>query len=168
MPLARLNPKKKSPTVKKLSMRHRVFDSVSAFKAAGGRGTPQRLAVYQIRIMLDSSEVGTFGPYATVRAAASDAKNILRLNVGKGHKIVETGPVVPVIRSDERVKLYLHPESYSTQLVGEGILSAQVYELEPTSARSTTFAIAYGDEANANPRRRRPRARGTTTRSTRR
>jgi hypothetical protein len=115
---------------------------------------PKRLGVYYIRIMVDEGQVGGFGPYATVRAAAADAKNILRLNIGPGHKIVETGPVVPVIRSDERVKLYLHPESYSAQVAGKGVVSAQIIEIAGNDER-----LKSGDDGdlgtfglNYNPR----------------
>lgn len=120
---------------------------------------PKRLGVYFIRIMNDEQQVGGFGPYATVRAAAADAKNILRLNIGPGHKIVETGPVVPVIRSDERVKLYLHPESYSAQVAGKGIVSAQIIEIAGNDERLKsgddgdlgTFGVKYNPRRRANP-----------------
>jgi hypothetical protein len=154
--------------VKRLREREKKRRAAAAKKAASRRydastwtgPKPARLGVYYIRMMLDSSEIGSFGPYATVRAAAADAKNILRMHVGPGHKIVETGPVVPVIRSDNDIRLYLHPESYSTQLAGKGILSAQVIETEPPESRLETFPLKdeQGDVVLYNPRRRRPRA----------
>lgn len=135
------------------------------YDAATWKGpAPAPLGVYYIRVMLDAQQVGGFGPYATVRAAAADAKNILRMHIGPGHKIVETGPVVPVIRSDENIRLYLHPESYSAQLAGKGIISAQVIETEPPESRLSVFPFDYGESANSNPRRRRPRARAVTAR----
>jgi hypothetical protein len=134
-------------------------------KATWKGPAPAPLGVYYIRVMLDEQQVGGFGPYATVRAAAADAKNILRMHIGPGHKIVQTGPVVPVIRSDKEIRLYLHPESYSAQLAGKGIISAQVIETEPPESRLDTFPFEYGESANSNPRRRRPRA--TAARRTR-
>lgn len=115
---------------------------------------PAPLGVYYIRVMLDEKQVGGFGPYATVRAAAADAKNILRMHIGPGRKIVETGPVVPVIRSDKKIRLYLHPESYSAQLPGKGVISAQVIEIDPPESRLDTFPMTYNPRRNgvAKPR----------------
>lgn len=117
---------------------------------------PAPLGVYYIRIMRDAEEIGGFGPYATIRAAAADAKNILRLNIGQGYKIVETGPVYePVIRSDKRVKLYLHPEGYSAQVAGKGVISAQVIEIAGNSERKKAGPDDLGTfGVNYNPRRR--------------
>ena len=162
--------------VKRLRDREKKRIAAAKARAAGRRydaatwkgPAPAPLGVYYIRVMLDEQQVGGFGPYATVRAAAADAKNILRMHIGPGHKIVETGPVVPVIRSDEEIRLYLHPESYSAQLAGKGIISAQVIETEPPESRLSVFPFDYGESANSNPRRRRPRARATAARRTRR
>jgi hypothetical protein len=111
--------------------------------------TPKKLTIYKVRLMLDEQQVGIFGPYATIRAASADAKNILRMHVGPGYKIEEIGVDEPLLRSDGNVKVYFHPSVYSAQATDKGVLTAQVIEQGGEAQRKKTFVKKY------NPSRRR-------------
>jgi hypothetical protein len=110
---------------------------------------PKKLTVYKVRLMLDEQQVGIFGPYATIRAASADAKNILRMHVGPGYKIEEIGVDEPLLRSDGKIKVYFHPSVYSAQATDKGVLTAQVIEQGGEAQRKKTFVKKY------NPSRRR-------------
>lgn len=110
---------------------------------------PKKLTIYKVRLMLDEQQVGIFGPYATIRAASADAKNILRMHVGPGYKIEEIGVDEPLLRSDGNVKVYFHPSVYSAQATDKGVLTAQVIEQGGEAQRKKTFVKKY------NPSRRR-------------
>lgn len=113
---------------------------------------PKKLTIYKVRLMLDEQQIGVFGPYATIRAASADAKNILRMHVGPGFKIEEIGVDEPVLRSDGRVKAYFHPSIYSAQGTDKGVLTAQVIEQGGEAQRTKTFVKKY------NPAKRSHRA----------
>jgi hypothetical protein len=115
---------------------------------------PKKLTVYKVRLMLDEQQIGIFGPYATIRAASADAKNILRMHVGPKFKIEEIGVDEPLLRSDGRVKVYFHPSIYSAQATDKGVLTAQVIEQGNEAKRKATFVKKY------NPSRRNGRAGG--------
>jgi hypothetical protein len=111
--------------------------------------TPKNLTIYKVRLMLDEQQIGIFGPYATIRAASADAKNILRMHVGPSYKIEEIGVDEPLLRSDGNVKVYFHPSIYSAQATDKGVLTAQVIEQGGEAQRKKTFVKKY------NPRSRR-------------
>lgn len=117
--------------------------------------TPKKLTIYKVRLMLDEQQIGVFGPYATIRAASADAKNILRMHIGPGFKIEEIGVDEPVLRSDGRVKAYFHPSIYSAQATDKGVLTAQVIEQGGEAQRKKTFVKKYNPanrSRRANPR----------------
>ena len=130
---------KKKPTKKQ-----QVFSAGEWTGAA-----PKKLTVYKVRLMLDEQQIGIFGPYATIRAASADAKNVLRMHVGPGYKIEEIGVDEPLLRSDGKVKVYFHPSVYSAQATDKGVLTAQVIEQGGEAQRKKTFVKKY------NPSRRR-------------
>jgi hypothetical protein len=99
----------------------------------------KKLTVYNVRLMLNESQVGEFGPYATIRAASADAKNILRMHLGPDNKIEEIGVDEPLLRSDGKIMAYFHPSIYTGQQSGGGILTAQVVETGGASERTATF-----------------------------
>lgn len=120
------------------------------FSAGDWKGAaPKKLTVYKVRLMLDEQQIGIFGPYATIRAASADAKNILRMHVGPNYKIEEIGVDEPLLRSDGKVKVYFHPSIYSAQATDKGVLTAQVIEQGNEAKRKATFVKKY------NPRSRR-------------
>jgi hypothetical protein len=126
------------------------------FKAGEWTGAaPKKLTVYKVRLMLDEQQIGIFGPYATIRAASADAKNILRMHVGPKHKIEEIGVDEPLLRSDGKVKVYFHPSVYSAQATDKGVLTAQVIEQGGEAQRQKTFVKKYNPSAR---RRAAPRA----------
>lgn len=112
--------------------------------------SPKKLTIYKVRLMLDEQQIGFFGPYATIRAASADAKNILRMHVGPGFKIEEIGVDEPLLRSDGNVKVYFHPSVYSAQATDKGVLTAQVIEQGGEAQRKKAFVKKY------NPSRRNP------------
>lgn len=128
------------------------------FSAASWEGkTPKKLTIYKVRLMLDEQQVGIFGPYATIRAASADAKNILRMHLGPKQKIEEIGADEPVLRSDGRVKMYFHPTVYSGQATDKGVLTAQVVEQGGEAKRKATFVKKYnprkGTKSRSNPQK---------------
>jgi hypothetical protein len=138
-------PEKKPKKAKK----RQVYAHGSPIKTKKGEipvwegATPKKLTVYKVRLMLDEQQIGIFGPYATIRAASADAKNILRMHVGPNHQIEEIGTDEPVLRSDGRVKLYFHPTVYSGQATDKGVLTAQVIEQGGEAQRKKTFVKKY-------------------------
>jgi hypothetical protein len=110
--------------------------------------SPKKLTVYKVRLMLDEQQIGIFGPYATIRAASADAKNILRMHVGPNHQIEEIGTDEPVLRSDGNVKVYFHPTVYSGQATDKGVLTAQVIEQGGEAQRQKTFVKKYNPRRN--------------------
>jgi hypothetical protein len=128
----------------------KVKKAKQVFSAGDWTGaSPKKLTIYKVRLMLDEQQVGLFGPYATIRAASADAKNILRMHVGPGFKIEEIGTDEPLLRSDGKIKVYFHPSVYSAQATDKGVLTAQVIEQGGEAKRKATFVKKY------NPRRRR-------------
>jgi hypothetical protein len=117
---------------------------------------PKKLTIYKVRLMLDEQQIGIFGPYATIRAASADAKNVLRMHVGPDYKIEEIGVDEPLLRSDGKIKVYFHPSVYSAQATDKGVLTAQVIEQGGEAQRKKTFVKKY------NPAK--PRTRRRTTR----
>ena len=114
------------------------------FSAGSWTGSaPKKLTVYKVRLMLDEQQIGIFGPYATIRAASADAKNILRMHVGPGFKIEEIGVDEPLLRSDGKIKVYFHPSVYSAQATDKGVLTAQVIEQGGEAKRKSTFVKKY-------------------------
>jgi len=115
---------------------------------------PKKLTIYKVRLMLDEQQIGIFGPYATIRAASADAKNILRMHVGPGFKIEEIGVDEPVLRSDGRIKAYFHPSIYSAQATDKGVLTAQVVEQGGEAKRKATFVKKYNpSKSRSNPQK---------------
>jgi len=104
---------------------------------------PKKLTIYKVRLMLDEQQIGIFGPYATIRAASADAKNVLRMHVGPDYKIEEIGVDEPLLRSDGNVKVYFHPSVYSAQATDKGVLTAQVIEQGGEAQRKKTFVKKY-------------------------
>jgi len=137
--VAKIKPKK--PKVKKAQQVFAAGDWTGA--------SPKKLTIYKVRLMLDEQQIGIFGPYATIRAASADAKNVLRMHVGPGYKIEEIGVDEPLLRSDGKVKVYFHPSVYSAQATDKGVLTAQVIEQGGEAQRTKTFVKKY------NPSRRR-------------
>lgn len=113
----------------------------------------KRLTVYNVRLMLNESQVGEFGPYATIRAASADAKNILRMHLGPDNKIEEIGVDEPLLRSDGQIMAYFHPSIYTGQQSGGGILTAQVVETGGASERTMTFVSSV-----KKPKKKKPAA----------
>ena len=97
------------------------------------------LTVYNVRLMRDEAQVGEFGPYATIRAASADAKNILRMHVGPDNKIEEVGVDEPLLRSDGKIMAYFHPSIYASQSSDGPVLAAQVVETGGIGERTATF-----------------------------
>lgn len=117
-------------------------------KAPVDASKAKKLTIYKVRLMLDETQVGIFGPYATIRAAAADAKNILRMHVGPGFKIEEIGVDEPVLRSDGKIMAYFHPSIYSAQATDKGVLTAQVVEQGGEAKREATFLKKYNPRRN--------------------
>ena len=114
--------------------------------------SPKKLTIYKVRLMLDEQQIGFFGPYATIRAASADAKNILRMHVGPGYKIEEIGVDEPLLRSDGNIKVYFHPSVYSAQATDKGVLTAQVIEQGGEAQRKKAFVKKYNPRKNGTRR----------------
>jgi len=140
---------KAAKKVKKVKKAKKVF---SAGDWTGAK--PKKLTIYKVRLMLDEQQVGIFGPYATIRAASADAKNILRMHVGPGFKIEEIGTDEPLLRSDGKIKVYFHPSVYSAQATDKGVLTAQVIEQGGEAQRTKTFVKKYNPSARRRTSRR--------------
>lgn len=118
----------------------------------------KRLTVYNVRLMLNETQVGEFGPYATIRAASADAKNILRMHLGPDNKIEEVGVDEPLLRSDGKILAYFHPSIYTGQQSGGGILTAQVVETGGASERTATFVSSV-----KKPKKKKPSTSAQTS-----
>lgn len=128
----------------KLAKKTKVKKAQQVFAAGDWTGAaPKKLTIYKVRLMLDEQQIGIFGPYATIRAASADAKNVLRMHVGPDYKIEEIGVDEPLLRSDGKIKVYFHPSVYSAQATDKGVLTAQVIEQGGEAQRKKTFVKKY-------------------------
>jgi hypothetical protein len=117
------------------------------------QGEVRHLTVYNVRLLENEKQIGEFGPYATIRAASADAKNILRMHLGPSMKvegkrinqIEEIGVDEPLMRSDGQVWVYFHPSIYSGQQSGGPVLTAQVVETGGAPERTKTFIVKKPD-----------------------
>lgn len=117
------------------------------------------LTVYNVRLLEDETQVGEFGPYATIRAASADAKNILRMHLGPDNKIEEFGVDEPLLRSDGKIMAYFHPSIYSGQQGDGPVLTAQVVETGGIGERTATFVTSVTDKK---PKKKKKKATGGT------
>ena len=119
---------------------------------------------YMIRLKSGDEEAGQVGPYKSRRAAAADAKTLVRMHIGQGFKISEVGACG---KSTDAKKRFL-PTAYVGQTANKPVFTAQIVKLVGKKAQ----AADKGFQVEYNPRRKTTRNRalscGKTTTAPRR
>ena len=105
---------------------------------------------YMIRLKSGDEEAGQVGPYKSRRAAAADAKTLVRLHIGKGYKISEIGGCG---KSTDKVTRFL-PTSYVGQTANKPVFTAQIVKLVGKKAKSADsgFKVEYNPRLKRKPR----------------
>lgn len=115
---------------------------------------------YMIKLKSGDEEAGEIGPYKSRRAAAADAKTLVRMHIGKGYKISEIGACG---KSTDAKKRFL-PTAYAGQTANKPVFTAQIVKLVGKKAK----AADAGFQVEYNPRRNRALSCGKTTTAPRR
>lgn len=107
------------------------------------------MPAYMIFLKTGDAEAGQVGPYKTRRAASADAKTLVRLHVGKGPRISETGNCG---KSTDNKQRFLSV-SYSAQAQDKPVFTAEIHALtgKKATAANAKFQVQY------NPKKKAPR-----------